>query len=119
MKSKKSQNTVDNISQALRQPYQSSQKIYIEEDDIRVPMRKIKQQDTQSEAGMVKNPDIVLYDTSGEYTQDNFQNDLNAGLPKTRLDWIQKRGDCEQLFMFNSEHTNELTFEDLPQRAYP
>ena len=119
MSSQKKLNKVDNISPALCAPYQSSEKIYIEDEDIKVPMRKIKQQDTFTEQGKIQNPDIVVYDTSGKYSEEGYQNDLAKGLPKTRLEWIRQQGGCEQLDQFNSNFTNSQSEEGFPERTYP
>src|SRR3989442_593766 len=51
-------------------PLPSSSKIYVEgtRPDIRVPMREIAQGDTPASMGAEKNPPIVVYDTSGPYS---------------------------------------------------
>ena len=51
-------------------PLPNSRKIYVEgsRPDIRVPMREITQSDTPASFGAEKNPPIVVYDTSGPYT---------------------------------------------------
>ncbi len=54
-----------------------SQKVYVEKDGMRVPMREIKLSDGSA---------VRLYDTSG--TQGC---DVREGLPKLRKEWIDKR----------------------------
>ena len=41
-------------------------------------------------------PSILLYDTSGPYTDDTVQIDIARGLAPRRSDWIQGRGDVER-----------------------
>src|SRR5262252_8074992 len=56
-------------------PLPASRKIYLSG----VPMREI----TQSRG----NPPVVVYDTSGPYTDPNAQIDVERGLAKRRADW--------------------------------
>ncbi len=42
-------------------------------------------------------PPVVLYDTSGPYTDPNARIDIMAGLPELRRDWIRSRGDVEDI----------------------
>ena len=41
-------------------------------------------------------PSLVVYDTSGPYTDVNAKIDIYAGLPKLRDEWIRARGDVEE-----------------------
>ncbi|NOT02197.1 MAG: phosphomethylpyrimidine synthase ThiC [Phycisphaerales bacterium] len=43
----------------------------------------------------IANPSIVVYDTSGPYTDPAANIDLDAGLPAIRLPWIEARRDAE------------------------
>src|SRR4030095_8468243 len=45
----------------------------------------------------VPNEPIVVYDTSGPYTDPSVKIDLRTGLSALRRDWILSRGDVEQL----------------------
>ena len=58
------------VDAAAVAPLPNSRKIYVEgsRPDIRVPMREIAQSDTPASFGAEKNPPIVVYDTSGPYT---------------------------------------------------
>jgi phosphomethylpyrimidine synthase len=38
---------------------------------------------------------VVLYDTSGPYTDSTLRTDIRFGLPRTREAWIAERGDTE------------------------
>src|ERR671922_2957377 len=68
-----------------------SRKIYLigSRPDIRVPIRGI------ALAG--GEPPLVLYDTSGPYTDADAQADIKRGLPPLRLPWVLGRADVEQL----------------------
>ncbi len=114
------------------QPFPSSTKIYLQgsREDLRVPMRRIDQSPTQTTSGLVDNPPVYVYDTSGPYTDPDMAVDLTEGLPQLRAAWIQARGDCESLPGLSSEYgrqrlvdpeTAQLRFPNLrnPCRARP
>ncbi|MDH5518718.1 MAG: phosphomethylpyrimidine synthase ThiC [Gammaproteobacteria bacterium] len=94
------------LSEDVTRPFTNSSKIYIEgsRPDIRVPMRAIKQLDTQTDGGVEKNPDIYVYDTSGPYTDPAVKIDLMKGLPDVRDGWIAERDDTEELQGPTSEY---------------
>ncbi|UNU74245.1 phosphomethylpyrimidine synthase ThiC [Moraxella nasovis] len=80
----------------------ASRKVYVQGSraDIRVPFREISLTDTPTglaQDGVEKNPPILVYDTSGVYTDPDVQIDLNQGLPKLREQWIVERDDTEIL----------------------
>jgi len=80
-------------------PLPNSRKIHVEgsRPDIRVPMREIAQSDTPASMGAEKNPPIVVYDTSGPYTDPTAAIDIRRGLPALRAPWIEERGDTVPL----------------------
>ena len=77
----------------------ASQKVYLQgsRPDIQVPMRQISLSDTPTGLGGETNPPIMVYDTSGAYTDPNIAIDLNMGLPHVRDAWIEARKDSEIL----------------------
>ncbi|OQM47279.1 phosphomethylpyrimidine synthase ThiC [Anoxybacillus sp. UARK-01] len=79
-------------------PFPASKKVYVEGScpDIRVPMREITLSPTKTEAGESKNDPICVYDTSGPYTDTEFQADIYRGLPELRKRWILERDDVEE-----------------------
>ena len=80
------------------QPFPASRKIYVDgPGGLRVPMREISLSATRSEAGLTPNAPVTVYDTSGPYTDPEVRIDLLKGLPALRADWIDARGDTEQL----------------------
>ena len=71
----------------------ASKKIFVEGEvhkDVRVPMREISLHESSAE------PPIVVYDTSGAYTDPNATIDLEKGLAPLRREWIMARGDVEE-----------------------
>jgi phosphomethylpyrimidine synthase len=97
------------VDEAAVQPLPQSRKIHVEGSraDIRVPMREIAQSDTPSSFGAEKNPPIVVYDTSGPYTDPSARIDIRAGLPPLRLTWIEERGDTVELEAPSSAYGRE------------
>src|SRR5258705_108952 len=87
------------VDSAAVAPLPSSRKIYVEGSraDLRVPMREIAQSDTPASFGAEKNPAIVVYDTSGPYTDPDAAIDIRRGLPALRAAWIAERGDTVSL----------------------
>jgi phosphomethylpyrimidine synthase len=87
------------VDDAAVQPFPNSNKIFVEgsRPDLRVPMREIAQSDTPASFGVEKNPPIVVYDTSGPYTDPAASIDIRAGLPPLRAGWIEERGDTVML----------------------
>src|SRR5208282_3956358 len=83
------------VDDAAVQPFPNSSKIFVtgSRPDVRVPMREVAQSDTSASFGVEKNPPIVLYDTSGPYTDPAAHIDIRAGLPPLRAAWIEERGD--------------------------
>lgn len=74
------------------------------------------------------NAPVYIYDTSGPYSDPNYQVDLKKGLPRMREQWIIDRNDTEQLKEVTSEYGKQrladhsldhLRFEhiQLPRRA--
>ncbi|MCL9677259.1 MULTISPECIES: phosphomethylpyrimidine synthase ThiC [Acinetobacter] len=87
----------------------ASRKVYIQgsRPDIQVPMRQIELTDTPTGLGGEHNPPVMVYDTSGVYTDPNVQIDLNKGLPHVRQHWIEARQDTEQLSTLSSAFGQE------------
>ncbi|NLN57456.1 MAG: phosphomethylpyrimidine synthase ThiC [Gammaproteobacteria bacterium] len=87
----------------------ASKKVYIQgsRPDIQVPMREIELTDTPTGLGGEHNPPIMVYDTSGVYTDPNVEIDLNKGLPNIRDSWIEERQDTEKLETLSSTFGQE------------
>ena len=89
----------DRLAEAVTQPFPGSAKLHVtgSQPDLRVAMREIRQSATPGVAGAESNPPIVVYDTSGPYTDPAYHVDLLAGLPPLRAAWVQARGDSAPL----------------------
>ncbi|MFC0187071.1 phosphomethylpyrimidine synthase ThiC [Fictibacillus aquaticus] len=84
------------VNVQLKAPFPMSRKVYLEQDGVRVPMREISQHPTSGSFGEEENAPITIYDTSGPYTDLNYDIDIKRGLPELRLEWIRERGDVEE-----------------------
>lgn len=115
-------------------PLPGSEKFYVKGEifDIEVPMRRINLSPTIDLDGQkVENEPVVVYDTSGPYTDPAYKVDLNKGLPKIRERWLRERNDTVQLEGLSSEYgqmrqndpsLNHLRFEHVnthPRVAKP
>ena len=73
-------------------PLPASTKVYkpgIIHSHIRVPMREIAVHPTAGE------PPVIVYDSSGPYTDPTHAVSIDGGLPRLRHDWVVARGDVE------------------------
>ena len=108
-----------NIESLSVQPYPNSSKVYIQgsRSDIRVPMREISLADSLV-GGSKENPilepnePIQVYDTSGVYTDPNYDIDVYQGLPKLRERWVEERADTEMLGGVSSVYSQERLADD-------
>ncbi|WML52978.1 phosphomethylpyrimidine synthase ThiC [Neobacillus sp. PS3-12] len=81
----------------LKSQFAGSKKVYMEgsRPDILVPMREIQLSKTVTSFGEEDNAPIRVYDTSGPYTDSNFNIDIRKGIPTLRKNWILEREDVE------------------------
>jgi len=113
-------------------PLPNSCKKYVQgsREDINVPMREITLTDTPAEFGTEKNLPVVVYDTSGPYTDPEIVIDIRKGLQTLRQGWIKERNDTEQLQAFSSDYCRRrmskpeleslrFAITKLPRRAKP
>lgn len=79
----------------LTQPLPGSRKIYVTgEQGVRVPMREIALADSTGPDGSSQpNDPLLVYDTSGPYTDERYEADIRRGLPRLRTPWIAQRAD--------------------------
>jgi len=82
------------------EPLPASRKIYVQgkkHGDVRVPMREISlsppQDGSLHNGGEKASRTLVVYDTSGPYTDPTVKVDIRKGLTPLRLQWIKERGD--------------------------
>lgn len=66
-----------------------SRKTYLQgsRPDLRVPMREVL---------LTTGDSVLLYDTSGPYTDPALRTDVRLGLPALRAPWIAERSDTEE-----------------------
>jgi phosphomethylpyrimidine synthase len=71
-----------------REPFPASRKLYVpgQLPGVRVPMREI---------ALTNGERVVVYDTSGPYSEPTADIDVTRGLPDVRGAWIATRGDTE------------------------
>lgn len=111
----------------MRISYPSSEKIYVEGEinKVKVGMRKIKLLDTvtldkNGEKVFKKNNPVVVYDTSGPYSDPKIQININEGLPRLREEWYSKRKDLIQLDGLTSQYGRErLASPELDAIRFP
>ena len=96
------------VDAAAIQPLPGSRKVYVEgsRPDIRVPFREISLSPTKTTGIDEENPPLLVYDTSGPYSDPDANNDLRRGLPELRRAWIEERDDTEFLSGPTSEYGN-------------
>lgn len=82
-------------------PFPASKKIYVEgtlNKNIRVAMREISLSPTKLTGGKTEdNAPVIVYDTSGPYTDEHITIDIKKGVPRLREQWILERNDVDQL----------------------
>ncbi len=126
----KKANALPKESTISTEPLAGSKKVYVQGElfpDIKVAMREISlnpstryNQFTKQEE-IKANPSLVVYDTSGPYTDKEVEVDVYKGLEKIRQPWIENRKDTELLNSFSSTFTSKLdkeksaiTFPNIP-----
>ncbi|WP_306672391.1 phosphomethylpyrimidine synthase ThiC [Geothrix fuzhouensis] len=85
---------------ACLQPFPASTKIHVAgtQPGVQVPFRQIQLHPTRDfKDQLTENEPVVLYDTSGPYTDPTVTIDVAKGLSPLRQDWILGRGDVEAL----------------------
>jgi phosphomethylpyrimidine synthase len=102
-------NVAAELDEAATKAFPMSRKVYVtgSRPDIQVPFREISLSDTPSAFGAEKNPPVVVYDTSGPYTDPNAKIDIRNGLPALRAQWIDERNDTELLSGLTSDYGNQ------------
>ena len=99
--------TIENIDV---NSYPGSEKIYMPGKlfPIKVAMRQINLTPTvkivDGERQMTENAPVMVYDTSGVYTDPAVETDINKGIPRLREEWLAQREDLEQLPAITSEY---------------
>ncbi len=91
--------------------YPGSEKIYMPGKlypDLMVGMRQINLTPTAKKSGddimLTENAPVLVYDTSGVFTDSNVEVDINKGIPRIREKWISERDDLEELKEITSSY---------------
>ena len=113
-------------------PFTASKKIHVQGvlfKEVKVAMREIQLSPTKLTGGkMEENLPVIVYDTSGAYTDETMHIDIKKGLPRLRESWVMDRNDVDQLPHVSSAYGKEriedtsldgLRFEHIknPMRA--
>ncbi len=86
--------------------------------DLKVPVRRIHLSATHLAAGgVLANEPMDVYDTSGAWTDPDFEGSIKEGLPALRADWVMGRGDVEQAPKVPKVINPETHFEGLDRDA--
>ena len=125
----------ENKKENKKEYFAKPEKVYLQGEMfpfIRVGMRKVNLTPTvnivNGEKVTTPNDPILVYDTSGPFTDPNITVDLKKGIERIREPWILDRGDVEKLPSVTSEYgkmrrddksLDHLRFEHivLPYRA--
>ena len=125
----------ENKKENKKEYFAKPEKVYLQGEMfpfIRVGMRKVNLTPTvnivNGEKVTTPNDPILVYDTSGPFTDPNITVDLKKGIERIREPWILERGDVEKLPSVTSEYgkmrrddksLDHLRFEHiaLPYRA--
>jgi phosphomethylpyrimidine synthase len=114
------------------EPLPKSTKKYIHGSlfpEIRVPFREVRLSPSKvfNSDNLEENPPVLIYDTSGPYTDPDVAIDITHGLAPIRNSWIEKRNDTEQYaatpiryHRHGSDETKHITVNSLqrqPRRA--
>jgi phosphomethylpyrimidine synthase len=86
------------------QPFPASRKVYVpgkRHPDVRVAMREIAvstghRPSAGNGPATQQHPPVIVYDTSGPYTDPEVETDIRRGLKPLRLEWIKARDDVEE-----------------------
>ena len=81
-------NAPDRLDAITREPFPQSRKIFVpgQQPGVQVPMREI---------ALTNGEQVVVYDTSGPYTDPAVHIDVRRGLLPVRARWVEARGDTE------------------------
>ncbi len=103
-----------------RGPVPGSRKTYVQGKihNIQVPVRQIDLSPTICKNGSTEeNSPVMVYDTTGPYTDPEMDIDISKGLPRIRKDWIHNRSDVREQSSLSSqygiERLNDNNLKDI------
>lgn len=101
-----------------RTTFHNSEKVYLPGTmfpEIKVGMRKVMLTPTvefiNGEKVVHENAPVMVYDTSGAYSDPSADINLEKGLPRIRKSWIEKRGGVEELNEVSSEYGRKRKYD--------
>ena len=102
-------------------PFTSSKKIHVQGvlfKEVKVAMREISLSPTKLTGGKTEeNLPVIVYDTSGAYTDETMVIDIKKGLPRLREQWVLDRNDVDQLpdvsSVYGKERMQDTTLDSL------
>src|SRR5574344_1191813 len=101
-----------------RTTFHNSEKVYLPGTmfpEIKVGMRKVMLTPTvefiNGEKVVHENAPVMVYDTSGAYSDPYADINLEKGLPRIRKSWIEKRGEVEELNEVSSEYGRKRKYD--------
>ncbi|NCI46417.1 phosphomethylpyrimidine synthase ThiC [Sediminibacterium soli] len=98
-------------------PFPASRKMYVQGHmhNVRVAMREISVSPTRHTNGKIEqNEPVVVYDTSGPYTDPAISIDIKNGLPRLRDAWVRQRNDVLELVESGSAYAKQRKDDPLP-----
>lgn len=107
------------MKENIKISYPSSEKVYMPGTiypDIRVGMRKVRLTPTvtieKGKKTVEENAPVLVYDTSGPYSDPDVEIDLRKGLPKLRQQWIdgRKEGETQMALAKRGIVTQEMEY---------
>jgi len=96
-------------------PISGSKKIYVPGclHAIKVPMRQIVLSATKTtDGGVLANSPVVIYDSSGPYTDPAIAIDIYKGIDRGRNSWLREHEDIEELSRPSSEFSRQLAQDE-------
>ena len=95
--------------------FPNSKKFYVSNktNNLQVPFRMISQTPTKLNDTTQINPPIYVYDTTGPYTDENYDVNIKDGLRKLRDDWIESRNNTTQ----NKRYLTETTSNEIQKSS--
>lgn len=102
-------------TEITQEPIPGSKKIYIpgKLHNIKVAMRQIELSNTKNSKGKLEeNKPLVVYDTSGPFTDPEIVVNIKKGIPKLRAKWIESRNDTEYLNSPSSDYGKQRLLDN-------
>lgn len=111
------------MNKITQEPIPGSKKIYLKgiRNSVNVSMREIELSPTKlRNEAIIDNRPLIVYDTSGPYTDPEIEVDIKKGLPRIREGWIEERKNTVRMQRSESDYTNKrLNNKSLEELRFP